>query len=772
MSQGRASRTESDGATPMPTDPPAEREPDPPRGRRLADAPRRIAVWLTTALPPTGWLLLLVLFLACGWATIVTRTQWVSDSRLYLAYTYWYLGHSQQESFALTKHLLENMDGVGPCGFCWSSAPRYAFFHGPYGAVVGPRALYPLLSVPFVGLFGYWGMLVVPVITFAATVVLLVVFVSRLYGPRWALAAGVVLILSTTIERWSLMAMTEAPAMLFTTAMLFVLPLGRRTGRRDLVWFVVLLELALFTRQFAAIIPVAICLVWFVVWLRDRRFVNPWFSFALASGIAGIATLVIQSNVAVWVFGANAGYSYKEHFFHNVKYFPGYGGGKLSLPHTLWRVAKVMAEQDFGYLRGDVLVLAVLGVALVGAVWRFRSEVSALAVGMFVATYALNFVIVLPTYFRYASPQYGYFLLAAIALLADVFGPRRRRPSRSTEAVPGSPWYERPDAEAAPEAPRLAGGAAVGRRAGDLVRALAAHPARHWVLLAALWLSVAAIILDLRLPQHLALSALSALAMTVAIVLVVLLVSRALGAGVGAVAGVVMILCPAAVGFGFRPGGHAVSLALAVAALLLVPAGRPVRRWQAAAFAGLTGLAVVASSDALGFAVGAVAAYLFVAVARRRPGNPWWPFAVGAIVAAPAALALRAVLPGTHRPAWHGVSWYALQHTVAADFRLLAPDRVVYAVGLLALLAVLAGPRRDMAVFALGGFAGALFLQAGERSVGFGPYLTLLPAALLAAAALTARTVSGWPLGRAETAGAEEPPGAPRGDRVSAPARA
>jgi hypothetical protein len=80
-------------------------------------------------------------------------------------------------------------------------------------------------------------MLVVPVVAFAGTVAVLVLFVSRRYGPHWALLAGAGLILPTTISRWSVTVMTEAPAMFVTTAILLVLPLSRATGRRQLWWY-------------------------------------------------------------------------------------------------------------------------------------------------------------------------------------------------------------------------------------------------------------------------------------------------------------------------------------------------------------------------------------------------------------------------------------------------------------------------------------------------------------------------------------------------------
>jgi hypothetical protein len=729
----------------------------------ISDRPRvhrRALRRLGAALPLPGWLLLLLLNVATSWATIVTRTQWVSDSRLYLAWSYLYLGHSKASAYTLTKRLLENMDGVGPgCNFCWSGEPRLAWFGPTYGGTVGPRALYPLLSTPFVWLFGGWGMLVVPVIAFAGTVVVLVLFTSRLYGPRWAFAAGAVLILSTTVERWSLMAMTEAPAMFCTTAILLVLPLRRATRRRDLAWFLVLLELGLFTRQFCQVIPVAVAFCWLVVAVRDRRLRNPWLPFAASGVLVTAVTVWLQGKLAGLVFGGQ--FSIVRSFENAVHY--DIGGRVRNAP---LKIIRLIAVGDYSYLQWDVLVLVVLAVALVGVCWRFRSELSALAVGMFVATYALNFLIVLPTAFRYASPQYPYLLLAALALVADLAA--GRRPSRSVETPP-----DQPPAAPPAEAPARAG-----------------RPAWGWLLVGLLWVYVLWVLVNRTpwpSPWYQALW--SVVAGSAALVLTVVAADRLLGRAPAVLAGVLACACPVVAVTAVSAGRSATVLALGAAAVLLLPLDRaddqadqadpslwpalgdgpadeggpslrPARWGGLAGRAGLPGgpgwwryrvglfavvvvVALVLAPAGLGLAAGAVFGWLAVAVRDRQLGNPWLPFAAVGLVAGAADLAVAVLAPGWGSgPGWAGR--HDLLRQVAADFRPMAPDRVLYAVLLLAAVAVVVCRRRPVVAVALGGFAAATAVQWAGGASGFADFLAVFPAVLLAAVTLLWTLLARW----------------------------
>jgi hypothetical protein len=82
---------------------------------------------------------------------------------------------------------------------------------------------------------------------------------------------------------------------------------------------------------------------------------------------------------------------------------------------------------------------------------------------------------------------------------------------------------------------------------------------------------------------------------------------------------------------------------------------------------------------------------------------------------------------------------------VAGDFRGLVDDRVLYAVLVLAAVAVAVRIRHDVVAVAAGAFATGAVVQLVDGTLGFGDYLPAYPALLLAAALLLRRVTDGWP---------------------------
>ncbi len=428
---------------------------------RLRSVAARIrAPW--RAIPAAGWALLAGAFLASQVSTYLNRTLWISDSRLYLAWAYRYLGYSETEAAHRTAAHLRGRSGLVNCDFCWPAGYEHSFFHGDNGAVVGPRVLYPLLSAPFVWLFGPDGMLVVPVLSYAAGTVLLALLAARLWGRWWGVAAGALVLLSPLPSGFGLYALTDATALTFTVAGLMCLPLARRARRRDLVWFAVLLELGLFTRQFAVTITAGILLTWVLVAIRDRRVRNPWLSFGVLSTVLTVGTLVGQNVVASHLYSGDS-LSLTQRY-QRVTERTFHTDGLAAVP----RVLRNMVHVDYRYVRAfDLLLIVIVVFAVVSAFWRFRSELSSMMIGMSASTLALAVLIVDPTYFRYFVPVVPLLVLCALALIADLTSVPHRRPHRSSEAVPDGPALPRtdpaPDGTANPTA--NPGGAAAVREA-------------------------------------------------------------------------------------------------------------------------------------------------------------------------------------------------------------------------------------------------------------------------------------------------------------------
>jgi hypothetical protein len=118
------------------------------------------------------------------------------DGMLYSFKTLTYLGHSESAAGAeVSRFYLENAVGspqISPESLFFSNNSNWQIFQ--------LRILYPLLSTPFVYVFGLWGMLAIPVLCF----VTFWLFVSVKLRNRYILAFVTLLILSTssTISRW------------------------------------------------------------------------------------------------------------------------------------------------------------------------------------------------------------------------------------------------------------------------------------------------------------------------------------------------------------------------------------------------------------------------------------------------------------------------------------------------------------------------------------------------------------------------------------------
>jgi 4-amino-4-deoxy-L-arabinose transferase-like glycosyltransferase len=390
-----------------------------------------------TSFPLLGWLFLGVLYVATVYVTIVTRVQWGPDTAFHLAWTFRLLGDSEPEAVRRTVEFLADKDGIdcATSSLPWCHAENYQmYFAGDYAATVGPRVMTRLLSAPFVAVFGPWSMVAVSVVAYAAGVICLTVLATRMFGPRWALLAGALAITPWLAANWAVHANTEALAMAFTTAAMLALPLRRRTGWRDVVWFVVLLGLGLFTRQFAISVTAGTVLAWLSVAVRDRQIKNAWAPFAAAGTAA--------SGVVVWVQGQMTA-SYAGSFSTFATYENNTGTHGLaevvaSVPAT---AARIVAG-DWNHIRTDLVLTAVLLTVLLSLGWRFRSELSALVVGMIGTTLALNLIVNDDSIFRYHTPNYPVYVLATVALLADLAA--GRRPSAATEAPPSGPPPEPP----------------------------------------------------------------------------------------------------------------------------------------------------------------------------------------------------------------------------------------------------------------------------------------------------------------------------------------
>lgn len=377
---------------------------------------RRALRWAATITPLRGWALLGGIYVTAMVLNVFRVWQYGPDTRFYLAWAYRFGGMSEMEAGRRTYEFFNAFDWFAP--FCWfacdTSDPTITYswlFRGEEGGLFAQRFLYPLLSAPFVRLLGPPGLLVIPVVAYTAFLVMVVVLASRLYGPRWAVFAGIATLMPISMTAYGVYAYTEALAMALMAACLLMLPLGRRTPttRRDLIVFGVLLVAFAFTRQFHHVLVLGLVFAFVSVWIRTRSWRNEWLPFAAVGVGASVVLGVVQTLMA-------PGYSLLKPFLEVS------GAGSISgvpgiLPKVLWRIVRgevYTGGRDFG-----LVLLAVIGAA--GLVTAFRTPLGQLTFGVVVGTFGMELITALNSQNRYWALSVPLLVLLATGFLKSVF---------------------------------------------------------------------------------------------------------------------------------------------------------------------------------------------------------------------------------------------------------------------------------------------------------------------------------------------------------------
>lgn len=202
----------------------------------------------------------------------IRTLMWLGNSDLSAAQTVstWYAEHG-------TKVKLVNPQEIIPQ-------------NNPAWPVIAPRVLYPILSIPFVTIFGIPGMLAVPSLSLLVTM-FAIYFLSRRKGAPWiGFLIAISISISPTVLRWAIANCTDGLLMaIFSVAMISFF--NMKESKWDLFKTAIVVAAACFTR---------FCLpVWFllslaiyksskkhayVIFLSSILFTAPTFMFKSASG--------------------------------------------------------------------------------------------------------------------------------------------------------------------------------------------------------------------------------------------------------------------------------------------------------------------------------------------------------------------------------------------------------------------------------------------------------------------------------------------------------
>jgi hypothetical protein len=367
--------------------------------------------------PLRGWLLLAGVYVVAFGLNLARNWgyHFGPDSRFYLAWAYRFGGLSEMDAGKRTYDFLNTYPWFH--NFCWyacdTSDPSIKYdwlFRGEEGGLFAQRIVYPLLSAPFVRIFGPAGMLVVPALAYLACVVLVVAFASRIVGPRWAVVAGLGVVVPVSISSYAIYAYTEALAMALLMACVVVLPFGRDATRRDHVLFGVFLTLFAFTRQFHLVVLAGTAVAWLGALIATRRWRNPFAPFlGIAAGLSVVIGL-IQS----WM---SPGYSLLKPFL-TISGATSVGDIPRVLPGVISRVVSgeiQVGGKDFGFV-----MVCLLGAA--GIMIGWRSSLGQFAAGVLVGTFVLELVTALPSQNRYWALSVPLLAVLAAGFLARVVG--------------------------------------------------------------------------------------------------------------------------------------------------------------------------------------------------------------------------------------------------------------------------------------------------------------------------------------------------------------
>lgn len=210
------------------------------------------------------------------------------DGMLYSFKTLTILGYSQGDAgLEVSKFYLQNAAGspvIAPESLTFANNSNWAIFQ--------LRVLYPILSVPFVAIFGLWGMLAVPIFSF----MVLWIFTTKQLEKRiaWAILGLFVLSSSTTISRWMFANISDSLLVGLITLYIWALPRVNTASKFSWVSFhVFFISLTSLTR-FSLLLWLAISIFYFT-----KRNIIKSFVIALLAFIFFIPNLFVSFSGAI-----------------------------------------------------------------------------------------------------------------------------------------------------------------------------------------------------------------------------------------------------------------------------------------------------------------------------------------------------------------------------------------------------------------------------------------------------------------------------------------
>jgi hypothetical protein len=345
-------------------------------------------------------------------ATVRYTPLFTPDSRYYAGMALWFSGSSKESA----------ADQVA------AYSPQFHTVGVPVDVLFGwgltqPRVVYPVLSIPFVKLFGIEGLTVVPAIAMALFMALTTVMLRRRWGSGAAIATMLVVSASPYLVLYGSAMLTESLTALWSA---ILLALAWRHARNPSVGIAVAMGVVTvvsgFTRQSTLIPAGAFVTAWLCALLLRRR-PNPWGMPALVVGTTAVGVQLLQ----MWLF---PGFSQVEQF-EMVTKADTLSGAIANSPDLAWAILR---KDIWRYSHYDHALFVLLALAVVSMVVFWRRSESHLLLGSLLAYELYNVTNGTSTTFRYGMPGL-VFVAASVALLVSRALPAATRPAEADDAA-------------------------------------------------------------------------------------------------------------------------------------------------------------------------------------------------------------------------------------------------------------------------------------------------------------------------------------------------
>ncbi|MEY9861236.1 hypothetical protein ABH935_006876 [Catenulispora sp. GAS73] len=355
-------------------------------------------------------LLVLPVFILSMAMQLVTRQGWnhPPDSRYYLSMMAKDMGHNWLDSVKQDRSVSS-----------WHVAPYFFADNDPTWQLVRSRVLYPVLSIPFVWLWGLsGGSMAIPVLGDILFLWATAAVVQRLYGP--AVTVIVVGAFSTVGPIFGFAwAGTDTLGMGLAAVIVALLPINRTIGKAHLAWLGSATLFIALDRQVGVLAPAMAGAGWLWELIRTRQWRNRWLgSFVVTSVVMVAQELFVlvftKSSPTTVSHGTTTTFGFIRLFIHNLK---------------------LVTQEAVTYMwHQEHILFALLVAAGIGMVVRFKSDAAAVFLGAAASTYVITASVGFSSFMRYEMIMFPAGAVAAGSLVQLMLG--QFQPAQAKAAAP------------------------------------------------------------------------------------------------------------------------------------------------------------------------------------------------------------------------------------------------------------------------------------------------------------------------------------------------